>query len=161
VRGTAADVAAALSVLPGPGAKRISFSEVSMSNHSQLVELAAWLPAAISAANVTDLDLPPGKWLSVSDPTVASLVLTLVGLHRLCLQQLSSPLLGHLYRALTTESPLTELALYGSSTIDAGLPDLAALIAHNQTRLRVLALVAYQLADSGCDDSPPCAIPVC
>jgi hypothetical protein len=154
VRGTPTDVAAALSALPGPGPKRVRFDGNYTFNHPQLLELREWLPAAISAADVTDLYLPPGNWVSVGDHAVASLVLALVGLQRLGLQQQpNSPesLLGHLCRTLTVESPLTELALHGSDSNEAGLPDLAALIAHSQSRLRTLSLSQYRIANGGCD----------
>jgi hypothetical protein len=161
-RGTPADVAAVLSALPGPGPKRVRFTQDWRSNHPQLAELVAWLPTAISAADVTDLALPPADWASVGDQAVASLVLALAGLQRLELHESYTwevSLLDHLCRALTAESPLTELALNGRGSIDAGLQDLAALIAHNHSRLRTLSLYSCSILCDMCDC--PSSAPAC
>jgi hypothetical protein len=69
-------------------------------------------------------------------------------------------LLGRLCRALTAQSPLTELVLGGSDENDDWLPDLAHLIAHNQTRLKTLSLCHYCLSSGGCD-CPSSAAPEC
>jgi hypothetical protein len=161
VRGTPADVTAALSALPGPGPKRVRIYQSDLLNYPQLEELAAWLPVAISAADVTDLELPLTSCVSVGDQAVASLVLALSGLQRLGLQQAPTQresLLGNLCRALTAESPLTELALRGTFDVDAGLPDLTALIAFNRSRLQTLSIDSDSLPSDGCDCSPSAAL---
>jgi hypothetical protein len=125
-----------------------------MLDHLELEEFAESLPAALSAADVTDLVLPLAEWFSVGDQAVASLVLSLAGLQRLGLLQTpmqGESILGHLCRTLSAQSPLTELLLQGNSNIDSGFLDLAALIAHNQTRLRTLSLHHYRLVSGGCD----------
>jgi hypothetical protein len=161
VRGTPADVAAALSALPGPGPKRVRFIQMWNSIPPKIEELARCgyqrpYPRPTSRTSICRI------WTgaSVGDQAVASLVLALAGLQRLGLQQAPTQresLLGHLCRALTAESPLTELALRGSFEIDAGLPDLASMIAHDHSRLQTLSLNSYYLPSGGCDRSPSAA----
>jgi hypothetical protein len=105
-----------------------------------------------------DLFLRLNVSVTGGDHVVTSLVSSLVGLQRLELHDIfPDALLGILCRALTADSPLMELVLHGSGERGAGLPDLAALIAHNHSRLWTLSLCSCSLRSDGCDYPPSAA----
>jgi hypothetical protein len=171
VEGTAAGVAAALRALPGSGPKRVTFFGQYESEWAP--ELAEWLPAAIYAANVTHVQLPDADWRLLDAPAAESFVAALTGLQSLTFDPLilrafgylgppdytfGATLLGHLCRALTAESLLTELALPSNGVTGNGAASIAALLAPGRSCLRTLSLYCNNLTDGGgCGWLPPSA----
>jgi hypothetical protein len=170
VRGSPADVEAALRALPGPGRKwtRVTLGStehrVAASILVSLSALADWLPAALAAYSIDDLMLSnftadlaedSAQHEAAVQRLAKALVAPVSGVRRLTIREYrctlagATPLLASLCRALTAESPLTELRVYDSALTGALALEISTALAPGRSRLQTLFLGGHQADLSG------------
>lgn len=157
VGGPHAAVPGAVSALPGPGEKWLVANGGYITPWSALAE---WLPAAVAASPVSDVTLWGFDTATVhaagaAERAAARLAEGLAAPHRgvrtlaLFTDTTGTPLLESLCRALTAESPLTNLDACRSVVTSAGAAELAAALAPGRSRLKSLLLTGGDLSAGG------------
>lgn len=169
VEGQRADVVAILDVLPGPGGKRISIQRSSadyLARAEGVPALSEWLPAALAAASISEVELK-GPYLdhasserTTSERAKAQLLGAALAAPERGVRVLrcAETILGitmlpeSICRALTADSPLEELHLTGCVLCSGQVAEIASALAPGRSRLKTLVLTANNLMSVECND---------